>query len=197
MTSELPPVDQAALREAMSLYPTGVTIVTSGCDNDLCGMVANSFTSVSLSPPIVLVCMQRGARTCEAAKRSGWFAIHITHRDQLRTVRDFIGREAPRFDATPYELDEHGTPLLCDWLALLVARVHGALVVGDHEIVLGEVARCETRPGGPLLFHRSAMRVLPELPPLPLRGEPPLSEDIEDLAEALVRVVPMSGNRHG
>ena len=156
-------VDPVVLRSVMSAYPTGVTIVTSEFQGELRGMAANSFTSVSLDPPLVLVCSQLEARTLDAAKRSGRFAIHMLGSDQVHAVRSFVGRDAPRFEAVPYALDEHGTPILDEWIALLVCRLERIVDAGDHEIMIGEVERCERREGAqPLIYHGG--RYFTELP---------------------------------
>ena len=123
----------------MASYPTGVTIVTSQFEGTLVGMAANSFTSVSLDPPIVLVCCQRHARTAEAAKRSGRFAIHILAHDQVDHARAFVGRDAKRFEAVPHSIDPDGVPILDDWLSLLVCETYSVMVAGDHEVLFGEV----------------------------------------------------------
>jgi flavin reductase (DIM6/NTAB) family NADH-FMN oxidoreductase RutF len=112
-----PAVDGAVLRAVMASYPTGVTIVTSQFEGNLVGMAANSFTSVSLDPPIVLVCCQRHARTAEAAKRSGRFAIHILAHDQVDHARAFVGRNAKRFESVPHWIDADGVPILDGWLS--------------------------------------------------------------------------------
>ena len=183
-------VDPTVLREVMSSYPTGVAIVTSEFQGELRGMAANSFTSVSLDPPIILVCFQRSARTCEAAKRSGRFAVHILRHDQVETARAFVGRDARRFEVVPHSLDEHGTPILDERLALLVCSTYSVVVAGDHEVLFGEIERCESSDDQPLLFHRSALRRLPVLPPLKATGGvvPPSDSDV-DLYDSLVRVL--------
>lgn len=185
-------IDQGVLRAVMASYPTGVTIVTAAHDGVLCGMAANSFTSVSLDPPLVLVCSQHGARTAEAAKRSGRFAIHILRHDQVGAARAFVGRDAARFDAVGHSVDEHGLPILDDWLALIVCRLYSHVVAGDHEVLFGEVERCEKEPTGaaPLMFHESALRMLPRLPPLKATGGAVApDEDDVDLYDSLVRVL--------
>jgi flavin reductase (DIM6/NTAB) family NADH-FMN oxidoreductase RutF len=185
-----PAVDPHVLRSVMASYPTGVTIVTSSFDGQLAGMAANSFTSVSLDPPLVLWCPQRGARTSEAAKRSGRFAIHILKHDQVACARAFVGRDGKRFEAVPHTIDGNGVPILDDWLALIVCDVYGVTVAGDHEILLGEVVRCEKRDSTPLLFHESALRKLPRLPPLKASGpELEAGDRDEDLYDSLVRVL--------
>jgi flavin reductase (DIM6/NTAB) family NADH-FMN oxidoreductase RutF len=183
-------VDPAVLRAVMSSYPTGVTVVTAALNGELRGMAANSFTSVSLDPPIILVCFQRGGGTLEAAKRSGRFAVHILRHDQVETARAFVGRNARRFDVVPHEVDEHGTPILDESLALLVCSVYSVVVAGDHDVLFGQVDRCEAGDDQPLLFHQSALRRLPFLPPLKATGgvAPPSEDDI-DLYDSLVRVL--------
>jgi 3-hydroxy-9,10-secoandrosta-1,3,5(10)-triene-9,17-dione monooxygenase reductase component len=182
-------IDQGVFRSVMGAYPTGVTIVTAGSGDVLCGMAANSFTSVSLDPPLVLVCSQIGTRTGEAAKESGRFAIHMLGSEQVDAVRSFVGRDAPRFTAVEHELDDHGTPILQDWIALLVCRLERVVQAGDHEILIGEVERCERRVRAPLLFHDSKFHELPQLPAI--RTAPPLLSDDEllDLSDPFVRVL--------
>jgi 3-hydroxy-9,10-secoandrosta-1,3,5(10)-triene-9,17-dione monooxygenase reductase component len=188
--NERPAIDGGVLRAVMASYPTGVTIVTSQFDGKLVGMAANSFTSVSLDPPIVLVCCQRHARTAEAAKRSGRFAIHILAHDQVDHARAFVGRDAKRFETVPHFLDDDGVPILDGWLSLLVCETYSVMVAGDHEVLFGEVVHCERREGAPLLFHESALRMLPKLPPLPTTGQQaPPSADDDDLYDSLVRVL--------
>jgi len=182
-------IDPGLLRSVMAAYPTGVTIVTSGHDGAHCGMAANSFTSVSLDPPIVLVCSQIGARTAEAAKASGRFAIHLMAHDQVDHVRAFVGRDAARFAAVPHDLDPGGLPILRHWLALLVCSVHQVSEVGDHEVLFGHVERCERRDDAPLLFHDSALRMLPRLPAIRASGPGVLIDDEMDLNDPLVRVL--------
>lgn len=182
-------IDQGVFRSVMAAYPTGVTIVTASADDVLCGMAANSFTSVSLDPPLVLVCSQLGTRTLEAAKKSGRFAIHMLGSDQVHAVRAFVGRDAPRFAAVGHEVDEHGTPILEDWIALLVCRLDRVVDAGDHEIMIGEVERCERRVRAPLLFHDSKFHELPALAAIPMKP-PLLSEDeLLDLSDPFVRVL--------
>jgi 3-hydroxy-9,10-secoandrosta-1,3,5(10)-triene-9,17-dione monooxygenase reductase component len=182
-------IDQSVFRSVMAAYPTGVTIVTAGSGDILCGMAANSFTSVSLDPPLVLVCSMIGTRTGEAAKESGRFAIHMLGGDQVEAVRSFVGRDAPRFSAVDHELDEYGTPILDQWIALLVCRLERTVTAGDHDILIGEVERCERRVRAPLLFHDSKFHDLPQLPAI-RTGTPLLSDDeLLDLSDPFVRVL--------
>ena len=180
-------VDPQVLRSVMASYPTGVTIVTSQHDGQLCGMAANSFTSVSLDPPIVLVCCQRNARTAEAAKRSGRFAIHILRHDQVDHARAFVGRDGERFAAVPHDVDDKGVPILRDWLALIVCDTYSVMVAGDHEVLFGKITHCERVDAAPLLFHESALKMLPKLPPLGPTAAPAAEDD--DLYDSLVRVL--------
>ena len=185
----MPEIDADLFRRVMGAYPTGVTIITAAGDGTYCGMAANSFTSVSLDPPIVLVCTQNGARTSAAAKASGRFAIHFMSHDQVPDVRSFVGLDAPRFAAVAHDPDEHGTPILREWLALLVCRLHDVSEVGDHEVLFGLVERCEKRERAPLLFHESALRMLPRLPAIRPSGRVPEIDDEDDLNDPLVRVL--------
>ena len=91
--------------------------------------------------------------------------------------------------AVSHQVDEHGTPILDDWIALLVCRLDRTVEAGDHEILIGEVERCERRAKEPLLFHDSKFHELPQLPAI--RTAPPLLSDDEllDLSDPFVRVL--------
>jgi 3-hydroxy-9,10-secoandrosta-1,3,5(10)-triene-9,17-dione monooxygenase reductase component len=176
-------------RDVLGQYASGVTVVTTMLNDSPVGMTCQSFTSVSLDPPLVLVCSLNGSRTGEAAKASGRFAIHMLGSHQVEHVTSFVGRDAPRFAAVSHEVDEHGTPILDEWIALLVCRLDQIVPAGDHEILIGEVERCERRTTSPLLFHDSKFHELPQLPAI--RTAPPLLSDDEllDLSDPFVRVL--------
>ena len=90
----------------------------------------------------------------------------------------------------PHSIDADGVPILDGWLSLLVCETYSVMVAGDHEVLFGEVVHCERREGAPLLFHESALRMLPKLPPLPMTGEAAApSADDDDLYDSLVRVL--------
>jgi flavin reductase (DIM6/NTAB) family NADH-FMN oxidoreductase RutF len=136
------PQDKGRLRKVLGRFSTGVTVVTADAGTP-CGMTANAFTSVSLDPPSVLVCISRGA-LYRAARASGRFAVSVLAADQEDVARYFADHSRPRgaaeFDAVgwlPAPLS--GTPVLKGALAWLDCAVTDSFDGGDHEILLGEV----------------------------------------------------------
>lgn len=126
---------------------TGVTIVTSvDADGEPAGLAANSFTSVSLEPPLVLVSVDRSAHSLRALDGSGRYAVHILGAHQEDLCRRFAkshlsGRE--KLEDAPWSVGLGGVPLLDDYLVRFECRVVDAIPGGDHVIYLGEVERLE------------------------------------------------------
>ena len=153
MTTEtISPVESTrAFRDALGRYATGVTIVTTQGPDGPVGMTANSFTSVSLDPPLVLWCPARGSSRFPVFATARHYAIHILAADQaelgLRFARD--GRD---FANLPEMTTPEGAPALPGCLARLDCAAHGQYDGGDHEILVALVLRAEMRPGDPLLF---------------------------------------------
>jgi len=138
----------------MGCFATGVTIVTTKSDGELYGMTVNSFTSVSLQPPLVLVCLAKDARTTPAVQARGWFAVNILQEGQVELSNRFAQSEEDRFAGLKFSLDEYGLPILPGCIAHLVCRVYRIDPGGDHIIVLGEVVKAEFQEAAPLLFFR-------------------------------------------
>ncbi|MEY9211863.1 flavin reductase family protein [Thermobifida halotolerans] len=158
---------QASLRQAMSRFATGVTVLTVGGEH--ChGMTANSFTSVSLDPPLALCCVARSARMHRAIARGRHFAVSVLEAGQQEVARHFADRDRPdgpaQFDAVawlPGPLT--GAPLLSGalaWLECEVVEVYGG---GDHSIFLGRVLGSARGTGGEalLFFDRGFRRLEP------------------------------------
>ena len=157
-------VSQADFRKAMSSFATGVTILTVDSGDGVHGMTANAFTSVSLNPRLVLVCVDQRARTHAHLRARKRFGINVLAENQhaisehyARTSRhDHITDAAgARFDRT-----KHGTPVLHGALAYLECRLHTAQDAGDHTIFIAEVEDIVLRKGRPLLYFQSAYRLL-------------------------------------
>ncbi|MFL6109786.1 MAG: flavin reductase family protein [Catenulispora sp.] len=151
-----PGVDPRALREACGQFLTGVTVVTSTDGENPFGMTANSFTSVSLDPPMVLFCPHKDAKIRELIDRSGCFAINVLSAEQAELSRRFSHRVTVCFGDTPTRIGVSGAPVLTEALAYLDCRVVREIAAGDHTIVLGEVLdagrpRADARP---LAFFR-------------------------------------------
>lgn len=154
---------QASLREVMSQFASGVTVLTAG-GQDGHGMTANAFTSVSLDPPMVLCCVSRSARMHHAILSAQSFAVSILGADQQELAQYFADWRRPRGRAQFDAIDWHrgyrtGAPLLSGslaWLECELAKVYNG---GDHAIFLGEVL--SSRRGTdkePLLFFRGGFQ---------------------------------------
>lgn len=138
-----PDQDRLEMRRVLGRFATGVTVVTTGREAPR-GMTANSFTSVSLDPPLVLVCVSRDTATHEAIQADGCFAISVLGAGQERHARWFADRDRPRGTAEfdPFQWrpgPKTGVPVLTDVLAWLECRLDGVYEAGDHSIFLGEV----------------------------------------------------------
>ncbi|MDT3397069.1 flavin reductase family protein [Streptomyces sp. B1866] len=160
-----PAVEGKALREACSAFATGVTVITAatGLPGRAEGTTVNSFTSVSLDPPLVLFCLHRQSRLGPVLRQSGCFAVNfLTHRQQ-ELAWAFSGRDSARVEEVPHRRTPEGVPVLTDALGHLVCRRYAEYDGGDHLIVLGEVIELGL-PGpaeSPLVFYRGAMHALP------------------------------------
>ena len=144
----------------MGCFATGVTIVTTKSVGELYGMTVNSFTSVSLQPPLVLVCLANDARTAAAVQARRWFAVNILEQGQAALSNRFAQLEDDRFAGVEFSLDANDLPILAGCSAHLVCRVHRIDPGGDHIVVLGEVVRAEFRDAAPLLFFRGSYAAL-------------------------------------
>jgi flavin reductase (DIM6/NTAB) family NADH-FMN oxidoreductase RutF len=145
------------LRGVLGMFATGITVVTAGDDLPR-GMTANSFTSVSLQPPLILVCVQRDAAMHQAIQECGAFAVSVLSAHQEPVARHFADRARPRgeeefalVDWSPGE--RTGAPIVADavaWLECRLAAVHRG---GDHSIFLGQVLSAGRGDGGDALLY--------------------------------------------
>jgi flavin reductase (DIM6/NTAB) family NADH-FMN oxidoreductase RutF len=148
-----------AFRQAMSSFATGITVVTVACDDGtMHGMTVNSFSSVSLDPMLVLVCLNETSRGAGLIERAGAFAVNVLSAGQEDLSRWFASplRPAGRamFDGVPVEPGLTGSPVLAGTTASFDCRLWQSHRAGDHLIVLGEVAALVHRPHlDPLIFH--------------------------------------------
>jgi flavin reductase (DIM6/NTAB) family NADH-FMN oxidoreductase RutF/GTP cyclohydrolase II len=166
------PVSGAQLRAAMSRFATGVTVVTTlDADDRPYGTTANAVSSVSLDPPLVLVCLRRESETLAAIRRRARFAIHLLDSGQQELAERFAKRtDSATWAPVPHHRHD-GLPILPGGLATLRCELHSAADGGDHEIVIGRVMRIDDgrQPSEPLVYFRGGFQRLP-LPPRPDDG---------------------------
>lgn len=154
--------DARTLRDALGCFATGVTVLTT---NDAAGfpvgLTANSFTSVSLDPPLLLACIARSATSSASFQVAKHFAVNVLHIGQQPASTRFSRRDEDRFGATPWEPGLHGTPILIGSLATFECSRHAMHEGGDHIILVGQVERARFEPRrDPLLYFRGKYRRL-------------------------------------
>lgn len=149
-------LDFKEFRFALGNFPTGVTIITSVTDDgELLGATANSFSSVSLDPPLVLFSLDRNAYSLDAYLRAGVFAVNVLSRDQQDISNRFAKTLEEKWDDVTYETWETGSPILPGTLASFDCRVWNTYDGGDHVIFVGEVLKMSRKTDGdPLVFFR-------------------------------------------
>lgn len=146
-------VDPLTMRRTMGRFATGVAVVTTLDDTGAPhGMTVNSLTSVSLDPPMLLVCFNHGARTATAIATTGRFAVSILAARQEPIARRFATRAADHFEGLPLTYGTHQVPVVPDALAHLECTVDRSLESGDHTVVFGLVHCACDRDGQPLAF---------------------------------------------
>jgi flavin reductase (DIM6/NTAB) family NADH-FMN oxidoreductase RutF len=141
-----------AFRRTLGMFATGVTIITTRSGEQVHGMTANAFMSVSLRPPLVLVSVDRRARMSNLLHEGVRFGVNVLEAGQAALSDHFAGRAVEDADEPRFEL-VHATPLVEGALAHLVARVVRSYWGGDHSLFLGQVEYAHYGEGQPLLFH--------------------------------------------
>ena len=145
--------DPRTLRSAFGKFATGVTIVTT-CQSDGAprGITANSFTSVSLDPPILLICIAKSALSKSVFSECEHFGVNILRSTQLDISALFASKSAEKFDKADYEKSLQGTPVIKETLANFICRRQKSVDAGDHLVIFGEVIDFWSDDGSPLLY---------------------------------------------
>ena len=154
-------------RDALGVFATGVTVVTTSGEEHAYGMTANAFSSLSLDPPMVLVCVRTGAEGSEHIDRNGVFAVNILAAEQEPLSRYFSSKDRPRgrdaFREVAHTIGVTGSPILDGVVCYLDCSLNASHPAGDHEIFIGEVLTIGIDENvAPLLFHGGRYRFLHE-----------------------------------
>ncbi len=155
------PIDKNELRRVMGHFATGVTVITTFSKNgNLHGLTANAVTSVSLEPPLVLICVDKKAESYPCFEDSKCFTVNLLAEGQEDISRRFAVSGGPKFEGINCRPGANGAPILGETLGYIECKVVAAYDGGDHTIYLGEVQEAETREARPLLFFRGGYRNL-------------------------------------
>ena len=150
-------------KKALQLWASGVSVVTTSSEKfGVQGMTVTAFSSVSVNPPLVLVCINNAADTGEGIQESQCFAVNVLTSDQQDLSNQFAGgsNQQQRFENTDWKAGITGAPILNGSLMSLDCKVVEKVLAGTHWIIIGEVQECVCRSGEPLLYYRGSYQQL-------------------------------------
>jgi flavin reductase (DIM6/NTAB) family NADH-FMN oxidoreductase RutF len=183
-----PPIDPLALRGAFGTFLTGVTVITTRDEDGVPrGMTANSFTSVSLDPPLLLICVGKSATSFPAFAACPSFAVNILHHRQITLSAAFASKAKDKFENVAHDTVHTGAPILRDCLTWFDCSVHQRLEVGDHVVLIGRIQAFGTSPAAPLGFCRGRYAEVKD--PLPPEWSPSRDMIVGYIIEADGRIL--------
>jgi flavin reductase (DIM6/NTAB) family NADH-FMN oxidoreductase RutF len=152
----MPEIDAMTFRRVLGSFATGVTAVAALIEDAPAGIAANSFTSVSLTPPLVSVCIAHSSTSWPMLHRAPHLGVSVLSADQESAARKLAARDTDRFASVRWHAHDNGAVLLDGASAWLICRVSQEIPAGDHDIVLLEVEELGSDHGSaPLVFHGS------------------------------------------
>ncbi len=159
MTTEFTPSadNSRLLRDAFGRFATGVTVITTGSENGPMGITANSFSSLSLDPALVMWAPAKNSSRFDTFATAKHFAIHILTEDQADICNGFV-KNAHAFDGVDVTIDDNGVPLIADCLARFECTLYATHDGGDHAIVVGQVTKAEMKSGDPMAFYAGGFK---------------------------------------
>jgi flavin reductase (DIM6/NTAB) family NADH-FMN oxidoreductase RutF len=153
-------VDELVFRDVLGNFATGVTIITASDDGEQVGMSANSFTSVSLDPPLVAFCAAHSSTTYPRIRSAGHFCVNVLAEEQADIARLFSVRGIDRFAELSWRPGLSGAAIIDGDLAWVDCSIEAEHVAGDHVVVIGRVQACEAfAMRRPLLYFRGQFGV--------------------------------------
>jgi len=154
-------VDPDAMREVLGHFASGVTVVTAVTDDGPIGFTCQSFSSLSLDPPLVAFAPARTSRTWPQLREIGRFCVNVLAEGQDDVSQNFARSVAEKFDGVPWQPSPHGAPVLEDVVAWIDGELWAEYDGGDHTIVVARVLDLGAHPDRrPLLYHRGAYGLL-------------------------------------
>lgn len=161
-------VDSLEFRQTLRQWACGVTVVTTANSESRAGITASSFTSVTLEPPTILVCLTKRSPTTQLISETGVFGVSILAEHQISVSNQFAGytplpEGEDRFYQIPLIIGDTGVPLLSEAVAWLECRLRSIYDGGTHEILVGEVlATARNEQSAPLIYQNQAYRTVSE-----------------------------------
>ena len=153
------PVSSVDFRSALSRFASGVTVVTTrDSEGRQFGITVSAFCSVSLEPPLVLICIEKITGSHHAFEESGRFTVNILAENETGVSEHFASLIEDKFAGLEYAVDEHGIPVLQGSLATLQCVLFKTLDGGDHSIFLGQVEHVMVRDAEPLIYFKGGYR---------------------------------------
>lgn len=147
-------VTEDQFRQGMSMLAGGVSLVTcAGRDGVWRGFTASDLCSVSLRPPMILVCLDRAAECHPSFQEAASFAVNVLARDDRQLAERFAAKGPAKFAGTSFEAGQLGAPVLPDALSVIECRAADRIALGDHTILTGAVESVTTRDGEPLVYY--------------------------------------------
>lgn len=148
------PIDPDLFRSVLGRFATGITVITARDDQGDHGMTVSAFSSLSLEPPLILVCVAHDAAMAPVMAKTADFVVNILSDGQEAMSRRFSSKLDDRFAGLGYSRGERGVIILDDVQAWMECRVVNRYIEGDHTIVTGAVERAHARDARPLLYYR-------------------------------------------
>jgi flavin reductase (DIM6/NTAB) family NADH-FMN oxidoreductase RutF len=156
-------IDARELRNIMGHFATGVTVITTkNVDGKPFGLTANAFTSLSLDPPLVLICVDKTVDCYACFEESKVFVVNFLSEDQEHLSRRFATKGIEKFEGVPYRLGECGVPLLDGAMGYIECKLLNGYDGGDHTIYVGEILSAAASGDRPLLFFKGKYYRLPQ-----------------------------------
>jgi len=172
MNSPSHPFDTTQFKQALSRFPTGVSVITTQQGGDanpaewghsFVGLTASSFNSVSLTPPLVVWSLGLSSRTVPSFQKASHYVINVLSDQQLAVCQQFAFGQGDRFNGIDYELGATGLPVIKGALAWFECRNRSQYPEGDHIIFVGEVERCGFVDGSPLVYQQGGFSSVQKL----------------------------------
>jgi flavin reductase (DIM6/NTAB) family NADH-FMN oxidoreductase RutF len=154
----LMPIDESQFKLAMSHFASGVTIVTTQHEGTPYGITVASFASLSLRPPLVVICIEKAAKSHDAIAAAKKFGVSILEEKQAEISGRFASKTDDKFAGVDLKEGRLGIPLIAGSLCMLECNLRDRFAGGDHSVFVGEVVEAYIGAGSPLVYYRSSYR---------------------------------------